>query len=165
MLPEAITARGEMASLLLTAIVLVLAVRPVATLTGLSRALVGDLFWAAGVGFVIVGHVAYLAVAAPESLWDPFVLIRVQSGVEPLAGAAAAVAVWWWYTRRSRGARAGAALALTVGIVLVTISYDGACVLRDACYGAPAPAPLGFPMAGLADARAATPLIEAAVLL
>lgn len=165
MLPEAITARGEMASLLLAAIVLVLSVRPVATLTGLPRALVGDLFWAAGVAFVLVGHVAYLAVAAPASLLDPFVLIRVQSGVEPLAGAAAAAAAWWWYARRAEHARAGVALALAVGLVLATVSYDGACVLRDACYGAPAPAPFGFPMAGLADTRAATPLIEAAILL
>lgn len=165
MLPEAITARGEMISLLVAAVVLVLAVRPLAVLSGLPRSLVGDLFWGSAVAFIVVGHAAYLAIAAPTSLLDPFVLVRVQSGVEPLAGAVAVMAAWWWYTRRRPEARARGALVLAAGLVLATASYDGACVLRDACYGAPAPAPLGFPMAGLADDRMATSLLEAAVLL
>ena len=165
MLPDAITLRGEMASLFTVALVLLLAVRPVAALCGLDRSLVGDLFWGAGVAFVLVGHVAYLAVIAPGSLIDPFVLIRVQSGIEPLAGAAASSAVWWWFALRRAAVRAWLAVALASGLVLATVAYDGACVLRDACFGAPAPPPLGFPMAGLADARIATPLVEAAVLL
>ena len=45
------------------------------------------------------------------------------------------------------------------------IGYDLACIARDACTGAEAPAPFGFAMSGLSETRVATPLLEAALLL
>ena len=164
-LPDAITVRGEMLSLFVAALLLFVAVRPVARLTGLDARRVGDLFWNAGLAFIVAGRLAYLAMESRASLTDPLVLIRIQGGIEPLAGAAAVAVVWWWHARRDAASRALWAAAAAAGLVLATIAYDGACVIRDACYGAPAPAPLGFRMSGLADTRVATPLVEAAVLL
>ena len=75
------------------------------------------------------------------------------------------MAVLAWRLRRRGGELWPWATATAVGLTLVVIGYDLACVLRNACYGATAPAPLGFQMAGLSGTRVATPLVEAAVLL
>lgn len=157
--------RGEYASMLAAAVLLVLAVRPVARLLALPRQQVGDLFWNGGVAFVVAGRLAYLALESPRTLLDPIVLIRLQGGIEPFAGVAGIVAVLAWRIRRRGGELWPWATAAAVGLTLATIGYDLACVLRDACYGAITPAPLGFLMAGLSETRLATPLVEAALLL
>ena len=158
--------RGEFASLLVVAALLTFAAPRVARLCGGSSRRVGDLYWNAGVAFVVGGRVGYLAVESPRSLIDPLVAVRIQGGVDPLVGALAAAAVLAWHARRlPLEGRASALSAWGLGLALATIGYDLACPLRDACYGAPAPAPLGFFMSGLADTRVATPLVEAAALL
>lgn len=158
--------RGEYASLLVVALLLALAAPHVARLTGLANGAIGDLYWNASLAFVVAGRLAYLATEAPSSLLDPLVIVRIQGGVSPLAGGAAALAVLAWRLRDEGGdARWRWLTAWVVGLSVATVAYDIVCPLRDACYGAAAPAPLGFRMSGLADTRIATPLVEAALLL
>lgn len=157
--------RGEYASIVVVALLLWAASRPVARLLGLSRVEVTDVFWNSGVAFLVVGRLAYVAQQSPRTLFDPLVLIRLPGGVDPLAGALAVVAVIAWRQRR-RGrdiwlwATVGAS-----GLAVATVGYDLACVLRDACYGTTAPSPFGFRMSGFSEPRLATPLVEAALLL
>ena len=160
--------RGEYVSLFLIASVLAFATSRVAALTRLPRNEVGDLFWNAGIAFVAAARLSYLAAESPASLLDPLVLIRLQGGLHPLVGVLAAIAVVGWRTRGERGlseARLAWLAVAAAGLVLTALTYDAACLARDACYGAVAPAPLGFAMSGLSDTRLATPLIEAALLL
>ena len=158
--------RGEYASLVVVGVLLALAAPRVARLTGLAKGAIGDLYWNASLAFVVAGRLAYLATEAPTSLLDPLVIVRIQGGVSPLAGSAAAFAVLVWRLRdESSDARWRWLTAWVAGLFVATVGYDIACPLRDACYGAAAPAPLGFRMSGLADTRIATPLVEAALLL
>jgi prolipoprotein diacylglyceryltransferase len=157
--------RGEYVSLFVVAGLLVLAVRPTSELLALPRDRLGDLFWYGGLAFVVAGRVAFLAVEAPASLLDPLVLIRIQGGIAPLAGAIAALAVTSWRARRDLEASGRWLAAGAAGLAIAALGYDLACPLRDACFGAQAPPPLGFRMSGLADTRLATPLLEAAALL
>ena len=158
--------RGEIVSLLLVTIVLTAAAPRIALLVSLERRRVADLFWNAGIAFVVVGRAAYLLNEAPRTLLDPLVAIRVQGGVAPLVGALASAGVLAWMLHRASTTDAGAWLsAWGLGLTVAVAGYDLACPLRDACYGAQAPAPLGFSMSGFADTRLATPLVEAAVLL
>jgi len=158
--------RGEVFSMLVVAVLLTGAAPRVATLVGLEPRRVADLFWNAGVAFVVVGRAAYLLLEAPRSLLDPLVAIRIQGGVAPLIGALAAAAVLLATIHRGLPARGAAALnAWGLGLAIAVTGYDLACPLRDACYGAQAPAPLGFTMSGFADTRVATPLVEATLLL
>ncbi len=162
---EFVQLRGEYASMLVVAVLLALAARPVARLLALPRNELGDHFWNGGVAFVVAGRLAYLALESPQTLIDPLVLIRLQGGIEPLAGVAGVAAVLAWRVRR-RGAELWPwATAAAVGVTLAVIGYDLACVLRDACYGATVSTPLGFQMSGLSEPRVATPLLEAAVML
>jgi prolipoprotein diacylglyceryltransferase len=163
-----ITLRGEYVSLFLIAGVLAFVGSRVARLTRLPRSDVGDLFWNAGIAFVLVGRIGYLALEAPASLTDPLVLIRLQGGLAPLLGVLAAITVVAWRTRAERGlseARLAWLAVAAAGLVTATWTYDVACFARDACYGTTAPAPLGFVMSNLSDTRMATPLIEATLLL
>lgn len=160
--------RGEYVSLFMVAGVLAFATGRVAALTRLPRREVGDLFWNAGIAFVVAARLGYLATESPRSLLDPLVLIRLQGGLLPLLGVLAAIAVVGWRTRGERGlseARLTWLAVAAAGLVAATWTYDIACLARDACYGAVAPAPFGFAMSGLSDTRLATPLIEAALLL
>jgi hypothetical protein len=166
--PDWIAVRGEWVSLLLVAAALALSVRPLTRLLGLPREALGDLFWYGGIVFVAAGRLAYVALESPDALTDPLVLIRISGGIEPFAGLLAALAVVGWRTRGKRAhseARAAWLAAAAAALVLATATYDLACVARDACYGAAAPAPLGFAMSDLSDTRLATPLIEASLLL
>ena len=162
---EFVQLRGEYASMLVVAVLLALAARPVARLLALPRNELGDHFWNGGVAFVVAGRLAYLALESPQTLIDPLVLIRLQGGIEPLAGVAGVAAVLAWRVRRRGGELWPWATAAAVGVTLAVIGYDLACVLRDACYGATVSTPLGFQMSGLSEPRVATPLIEAAVML
>jgi len=164
-IPEFVAARGEIVSLFAVAIALAAATGPLARVSGLERGRLGDLLWNGGVAFVVVGRLAELALESPRTLLDPLVLIRIQGGVEPLAGAAAVAAVAWWHARRAPADRDAWALVAAAALALAVAGYDLACVVRDACYGTAAPAPLGFRMSRLADTRLATPLVEATVLL
>jgi hypothetical protein len=160
--PEWIAVRGEWVSLLLAAAALALSVRPLARLLGLPREALGDLTWYGGIAFVVAGRLAYLAIESPGALTDPLVLVRISGGVEPFAGMLAALAVVAWRTRHERAhseARATWLAAAAATLVVATATYD------LACYGAEAPAPLGFAMSDLSDTRLATPLIEASLLL
>lgn len=163
---EFVQLRGEYASFAVVIVLLWLSTGAASRLFGISRREAGDLFFNATIAFVIAGRVAYLAAEAPRSLLDPLVMIRFQAGLEPLAGVAGAAAVGLWHMRGGavapRWAVAGAGAA---GLAVATVGYDAACVLRDACYGVEAPAPLGFEMSGLSEPRMATPLIEAALVL
>ena len=166
--PEWIAVRGEWVSLLLVAAALALSVRPLARLLGLPREALGDLSWYGGIAFVTAGRLAYVALESPDALTDLLVFIRISGGIEPFAGVLATLAVVAWRTRHERGlsgARATWLAAAAAALVLATATYDLACVARDACYGAAAPAPLGFAMSDLSDTRLATPLIEASLLL
>ena len=163
-LVEAVRARGEYASLVVAALLLWRSVRPTAGLLGLAHRDVADLFWNGGVGFVVVGRLAYLLAESPRALIDPLVLIRLQGGIDPLAGAVGVAAVVAW---RSRGHGAPWTW-LTVGaagLAVATVGYDLSCVLRDACYGVAAPRPFGFEMSGFGESRLATPLVEATAVL
>ena len=163
-----VTLRGEYVSLFLVAGALALAGRRVATLLRLPPGEVGDLFWNVGIAFVVVARLGYLAIESPDSLLDPLVLIRLQGGLQPFLGVLAAVAVVGWRTRGEHGlseARLGWLAVAAAGFVIATVTYDAACVARDACYGAEAPAPFGFAMSGLSATRMATPLMEATLLL
>ncbi len=158
--------RGEYASLVVVALLLALAAPRVARLTGLANGAIGDLYWNASLTFVVAGRLAYLATEAPSTLLDPLVIVRIQGGVSPLAGGAAVLAVLAWRLRaESSDARWRWLTAWVAGLSAATVGYDIACPLRNACYGAAAPAPLRFRMSGLADTRIATPLVEAALLL
>jgi hypothetical protein len=160
--------RGEYVSLFLVAGTLALSGKHVATLLRLPRSEVGDLFWNAGIAFVVVARLGFLVTDSPSSLTDPLVLIRLQGGLHVFLGVLGAAAVVLWRTRGERGlseARLAWFAVLAAGLVITTVTYDAACVVRDACYGAEAPAPLGFAMSGLSDTRLATPLIEATLLL
>lgn len=163
--PDAMAVRGEWISLLLVTVALWLAIRPLSRLLALPQSELGDLFWNGGLAFVVVGRVAYVAIESREALTDPLVLVRIQGGIEPLAGLLAAGAMLVWRTRRDTASRHIWLAAFAGGLVITTATYDLACVARDACYGTTAPSPLGFAMSGLSDARLATPLIEAALLL
>ena len=159
-----IQARGEYASLFAVALLLWLSARPSARLLGLPQREVTDLLWNGGIAFVVAGRVAYLADESPRTLLDPLVLIRLQGGIEPLAGVVAVAAVVAWRARR-RDDRWAWATAGAAGLAVTVVGYDLACVLRDACFGTTAPAPIGFRMSGLSETRLATPLVEATLLL
>ena len=161
-IPDAVAIRGEWISLLIVAVVLAASARPLSGMLALPRNEVGDLFWNGGVAFVVVGRLVYVALESPEALTDPLVLIRIQGGIEPIAGVAAVAAVLAWRTRRDAASRIVWLALASAGLVVATTTYDLSCVARDACYGIDAPAPLGFAMADLSDTRLATPLIEAA---
>jgi prolipoprotein diacylglyceryltransferase len=157
--------RAEYASLGLVALALFLSAGTVATLVGMSRDRVTDLYFGGTIAFLVAGRLWWLIAESPGSLVDPLVLVQVQTGMEPLAGVVGVLGVLGWRVQSHRedlwpGLAVGAA-----GFALATITYDAACPLRDACYGAPAPSPWGFRMSGLADTRLATPLIEAAVVM
>ncbi len=156
--------RGEYASLVVVALLLWAASRPIARLLGLSRGEVTDVFWNSGVAFLVAGRLAYVAQQSPRTLFDPLVLIRLPGGVDTLAGAVAVAAVIAWRQRRGGDLWLWATVG-AVGVAVATVGYDLACVLRDACYGTSAPSPLGFRMSGFSEPRLATPLIEAALLL
>ncbi|MGE0229536.1 MAG: hypothetical protein AB7I38_15000 [Dehalococcoidia bacterium] len=163
---EFVQVRGEYVSFFLVLALLWAGGGTIAGLVGLPRRLVGDLIFNGVVAFVAVGRLAYLTAEAPRSLFDPLVVIRFQAGIEPLAGAVGVAAVAAWQTRgqdaATRWAVVGAAsIALAVG----TVGYDVTCAVRDACYGAAAPAPFGFEMSGLSEPRLATPLVEATLLM
>lgn len=162
---EFVQLRGEYASIFVAAVLLALAARPVARLLALPQSEVGDFFWNGAVAFVVAGRLAYLAMESPQTLVDPLVLIRIQGGIEPLAGVAGVGAVLAWRIRRRGGELWPWATLAALGLAVAAIGYDLACLLRDACYGATVPTPLGFHMAGLSEPRLATPLVEAAVLL
>lgn len=164
-IPELIAVRGEWVSLLIVAAVLTISTRTLSRLLALPRTELGDLFWNGGLAFVVFGRLVYVAIKSSEALTDPLVLIRIQGGIEPLAGLAAVAAVLAWRTRNDRGSLLVWLAAATAGLAVTVVSYDIACVARDACGGTTAPAPLGFTMSGLSDTRLATPLIEAALLL
>jgi len=158
--------RGEYVSLALVAVLLWLAVRPIAAIVGVPRKQLGELVLDAGVAFVAAARLAYLLIEDRGAFTDPLVAIQIQTGLEPLAGAIAALAVVAWRSRAlPRPEQWAWLLAAATAFAVATMAYDGACVVREACYGAPAPAPLGFRMSGLADTRIATPLVEAALLL
>lgn len=163
--PDWIAVRGEWVSLLIVAAALAISVRPLSGLLQLPRNELGDLFWNGGLAFVVGGRLVYVAVESPEALTDPLVLIRIQGGIEPIAGLAAVSAVLASRTRQTPGARLPWLAATAAGLALTVVAYDLACVARDACTGAEAPAPFGFAMSGLSETRVATPLIEAALLL
>lgn len=156
--------RGEYASLVVVGLLLWAASRPIARLLGLSRGDVTDVFWNAGVAFLVAGRLAYVALQSPRTLFDPLVLIRLPGGVDPLAGALAVAAVIAWRQRRAGGRWLWATVGAS-GLAVATVGYDLACLLRDACYGTTAPSPFGFRMSGFSEPRLATPLIEAALLL
>lgn len=163
--PDWMAVRGEWISLLLIAATLTLSVRPLSNLIVLPRSELGDLFWNAGLAFVVVGRLAYVALESPEALTDPLVLIRIQGGIEPLAGLVAIGALLAWRTRRDPASRLTWLAAAAAGLAVTVVTYDLACVARDGCTGIEAPAPLGFAMSDLSETRLATPLIEAALLL
>ena len=164
-MPDAVAVRGEWISLLIVAVVLAASVRPLSQMLRLPQGDVGDLFWNGGLAFVVVGRLAYVGLESSEALTDPLVLIRIQGGIEPLAGLLGAGAILAWQTRYDPASRQTWLAAFAAGLVITVVTYDVACVARDACYGTTAPAPLGFAMSGLSETRLATPLIEAASLL
>ncbi len=164
-MPDAVAVRGEWISLLIVAVVLAASVRPLSQMLRLPQGDVGDLFWNGGLAFVVVGRLAYVGLESSEALTDPLVLIRIQGGIEPLAGLLGAGAILAWQTRYDPASRQTWLAAFAAGLVITVVTYDVACVARDACYGTTAPAPLGFAMSGLSETRLATPLIEAALLL
>ncbi|MSQ42273.1 MAG: hypothetical protein EXR65_04475 [Dehalococcoidia bacterium] len=161
--------RGEYASLLIVAALLAGAVTASAALLGIDRRRLGSLWWYGGVAFVVAGRVAFLARESPRSLLDPLVAIRLQGGIVPLAGVAGVAGVaaaGAWLARHEAPARRVPAFgAAALGLTIAAAGYDVACIARDACAGHVAPAPLGIVMPGLTQARLATPLIEAALLL
>jgi hypothetical protein len=157
--------RAEYVSLGLVFLVLYASAGAVARLIGAERDRVSDLFFSGTIAFVVAGRLWWLAAQSPGSLIDPLVLVQVQTGLEPLAGAAGVLLLASWQTRGRRDEMWLALPVVGAGLALATVVYDGACPLRDACYGAPAPAPWGFRMSGLADTRLATPLIEAAIIM
>ncbi|MEZ4552786.1 MAG: hypothetical protein R3B59_02670 [Dehalococcoidia bacterium] len=163
---EFVQVRGEYVSFFLVLAMLWASGGTIARLVGLPRRAVGDLTFNGAVAFVAVGRLGYLATEAPRSLLDPLVVIRFQAGIEPLVGAAAVAAVAAWQTRgQDAVARWGVAGAASIGLAVATVGYDVTCVVRDACYGAAAPAPFGFEMSGLSEPRIATPLVEATLLM
>ena len=162
---DAIAVRGEWISLLIIAVALTASVRPLTRMLELPRNEIGDLFWNGSLAFVVVGRLVYVALESPEVLTDPLVLIRIQGGIEPLAGLLGVAAVLAWRTRHDPASKWKWLAAAAGGLAVLAIVYDLSCVARDACYGATAPAPLGFAMSGLSDTRMATPLIEGAALL
>ena len=163
--PDFVATRGEWISLLLVALALLLAVRPVSDLLAIPRSEVGDLFWTAGLAFVVVGRLAYVALGSPEALTDPLLLVRIQGGIEPLAGLLGIGVVLAWRTWRDSTRRLTWLAAAAAGLAITVIVYDLGCVARDGCSGAAAPPPLGFALSGLSETRLATPLLEAALLL
>ena len=96
---------------------------------------------------------------------SPLVLVRIQGGIEPLAGLCGVGAVLAWRVWRDGTSGLTWLAAASAGLTITVIVYDLGCVARDACAGAYAPAPLGFAMSGLSESRLATPLLEAALLL
>ena len=140
--PEFIQVRGEYASLIVAGLLLWVSAGPLSRLLGIERRGLVDLFWNGGVAFLVGGRLVYLFVESPTTLTDPFVVVRFQGGIEPLAGAAAAGVMVLWRARsfenRWAWLTAGAA-----GLGITTVGYDLACLLRDACFGATAPPPLG----------------------
>jgi len=163
--PDAVAIRGEWLSLLIVAVALWWSARPLSGLLRLPNEELGDLFWYGGLAFVGVGRLGYVALESPEALTDPLVLIRIQGGIEPLLGLLGVLGVLAWRTRREPALRLTWLAAASGGLVVAAIGYDVACLGRDACFGATAPAPFGFAMSGLSETRLATPLIEAALLL
>ena len=159
-----VQARGEYASLLAVALLLWRSAGPAARLLALERREVADLFWNGSVAFVVAARLAYVLAESPRTLLDPLVLIRLPGGIEPLAGAAAVAAVVAWRARRRNAAWAWVT-AGAAGLAVATVGYGLTCVLRDACFGVTAPPPFGFEMSGFSEARMATPLVEATVLL
>jgi len=157
--------RAEYASLGLVFLALYLSSGVVARLLGTGRDRVGDLFFNGTIAFVAAGRLWWLAVESPRSLVDPVVLVQVQTGIEPLAGVAGVLALAAWQARGRAERPLLVLAAVAAGLAIATVVYDAACPLRDACYGAPASAPWGFRMSGLADTRLATPLIEAAIIM
>lgn len=164
-IPEAIVVRGEVVSAVLVVVVLLAVARPLAAVLGIPRPAVSDLYFNGAIAFVAAGRAAYLILEDRGSAFDPLVAIQIQGGIEPLAGTIAVGALVAWEVSRRREVAWPIVAAGALGLVVAAIVYDGGCVVRDACYGAPAPAPLGFRMGGLADTRLATPLVEAALLL
>lgn len=164
-IPDAIVVRGEVVSAIFVVAALLAAARPLATLLGLSGTAVSDLYLNGAIAFVGAGRVAFLVLEDRAGLTDPLVAVQIQGGIEPLVGVLAAGVVVGWEVARRGGPRWPVVTAASLGLVMATVAYDTSCVVRDACFGAPAPAPLGFRMSGLADTRLATPLLEAAVLL
>lgn len=163
--PDAVAIRGEWISLILIAAAMAFSVRPLSRLLALPRNELGDLFWNGALAFVVVGRLAYLALESPEALTDPLVLIRIQGGIEPLAGLVAVGALLTWRTRDEPASRLTWLAAASAGLAIAVVVYDVGCVARDGCTGIEAPGPLGFAMSGLSETRIATPLIEAALLL
>ena len=164
-IPDAVVVRGEVVSAILVVVALVVAARPLATLAALPRGIISDLYFNGAIAFVAAGRVIYVLLEDRASLTDPVVAVQIQGGIEPLAGVIAVAFVVGWEVSRRRGEPWPLLAAASLGLVVATVAYDAGCVVRDACYGAPAPAPLGFRMSGLADTRLATPLLEAAMLL
>jgi hypothetical protein len=163
MFPTWLVERGEAVSFMLVVSVLLLTARVVARALGTRAGLVDDQFWWGALAFIVVGRLVEVAVASPALLLDPMVAIRFVDGLHPLGGAAGALGWLWW---RARGDEADVRwAAAAVGLVLASVTYSLACPLREACFGATAPAPLGIPLHGLAEPRLPTPLIEAVVLL
>ena len=163
MLPTWLVDRGEVVSFVLVTLALVLSARVVARVTGSSEGAVEDVYWTGGILFLVVGRLLHLATISPTLLTDLPLLIRFPDGVDPLGGAVAALA---WALWRSRGASdASLWTAAVAGVAIAAVSYDLSCFAREACYGIPAPAPVGFPMHGLAESRLPTLLIEGALML
>ncbi len=131
----------------------------------LFRERVGDLFWQGGVAFVVAGRIGEVLLETPRTLLDPLALVRLDAGIEPLVGSGAVAAVVAWHARRDRRSTGTLLLVAAVGLVAAGVAYDLACVVRDACAGAPVPRPFGFPMGGLSEPVFPTPLVSAAVML
>jgi hypothetical protein len=163
-MPVWIVERGEAVSFLVVALVLIVAIWPVARTIGAPARLVEERFWWGGLIFIVAGRLAYVAAATPDLLLDLMVVVRFTDGIEPLAGGAAALV---WVAWRVRGTpEAGLAWATTAaGLTLAAAAYALTCPLRGACFGTTAPEPLGFPMHGLVEPRLATPVIEGIALL
>ena len=84
---------------------------------------------------------------------SPLVLVRIQGGIEPLAGLCGVGAVLAWRVWRDGTSGLTWLAAASAGLTITVIVYDLGCVARDACAGAYAPAPLGFAMSGLSESR------------
>ena len=115
-MPDAVAVRGEWISLLIVAVVLAASVRPLSQMLRLPQGDVGDLFWNGGLAFVVVGRLAYVGLESSEALTDPLVLIRIQGGIEPLAGLLGAGAILAWQTRYDPASRQTWLAAFAAGL-------------------------------------------------
>lgn len=132
---------------------------------GLAPAKVSDAAFWLSIGAVVGARLVYVLPAWPMYLRYPLDLMRIQSGLSFYGVVAGTLAVAGWFAWRGWLPLGRTADLFAPYLALGLALQRAGCLVRDDCFGAVAPPPLGLVFPGLTQPRYPTELYEAVLAL